>query len=154
MNWDYVAGFFDSEGSIGTYGNSGMTLQVEVGCQKGNVQTLEEIRRFLLLEGISAHLSVENRKGVDVKHQMTHLVLLSRRANVLLFLRSVFPYIRMKKYKAQDSIRFLTLFPDLRGPMNRISFSKRITKNVATGRFQAHGYGADGSQGEAGGHSA
>ncbi len=52
MNWDYLAGFIDGEGSLCiSYSRNRFTAHIDVG--NTNKRVLEEIREFLVQNGVS-----------------------------------------------------------------------------------------------------
>jgi hypothetical protein len=132
MNWAYIAGFFDGEGSIcfsrrsGSAKNTAMwgvpTVQI-VQCGDGGKSVLEEIRQFLESKEINgrvdfdaAHLEQKENQPIRRRKAKYRLSVQSRQG-VLAFLRGVMPYTRVKRVLSQDVLRFLTLCPSLQGRM-------------------------------------
>ena len=62
MNLDYLAGFIDGEGTIGfTKGPTNMVPYISISNTNFNV--LEEIKNYLLAEGITSRLIVKKQRN-------------------------------------------------------------------------------------------
>jgi hypothetical protein len=115
MNWVYIAGFFDGEGSL-CYSTSPMG-----GLSPGRItiaqsgvpgrMLLEEIRDFLHTQGIKCSV-LRNRKRKSKPHwKPAWILFVNSRRGSLVFAKNVLPYVRIKRPACQDLIRFFTLFP-------------------------------------------
>jgi hypothetical protein len=117
MSWQYLAGFFDGEGNVGIYQNRarrGNGMPVVCVCQSGERGRLllEEISEFLKPLGIKCYFGSKKAHG---NVQAQHILRVCNRGNVQMFLRGVFPYLRIKKVEAQDVLRFLAIFGSIKG---------------------------------------
>lgn len=115
LNWDYITGFFEGEGCVTTHANQarrgsvGSRVIISQAGDQGR-KLLEEIQRFLSDHGIRAYL--HSRRGSRQKQWNLDIC---DRKGVVTFLRQVFPLLRVKKLIAQDTIRFFTVFPSIKG---------------------------------------
>lgn len=105
MNWKYIAGFFDGEGSI--VSGSGVS-SVYVRISQKNRHILDDIRFFLSANGIVSGITFDKRVS-----KPSHNLYLASRSSVTLFLTSIFPYLRVKKTIAQDALRLMIMHPRL-----------------------------------------
>lgn len=107
LSWQYIAGFFDGEGHI-TFSQN--RLQAGIA-QAGKIgyQTLAEIKTFLLSHGITSSL---HGKIQILDHKPQYTLSFSRR-QVVALLEHLMPYLRIKKVKAQDVLRYRKLYPSL-----------------------------------------
>jgi LAGLIDADG-like domain len=127
MNWSYIAGFFDGEGCLHAIGGGGAgmgTARITIA-QSLDVgrRTLEEIAAFLNERCIAAHVYAHKhskKKIVDHPHwrQVWNLWITDNRS-VRRFIEGVFPYLRIKKSRAEDYRRFCMLYPPRRGLTNQ-----------------------------------
>ena len=101
MNWAYVAGFFDGEGDLGMCPRFCLTIT-----QK-NHQVLLEILAFFQHQGIKGGGIYKNTNG-------THRINLGGSGDVMIVLRGMLLYLRVKKVIAQDTLRYTKLYPPLR----------------------------------------
>ena len=86
INWSYVAGFIDGEGSIVQYGATDYRIAVP--------QTNEEVlRRIQEFSGVGNICQVKRRK-THWKESWIYCV--ARQENVLFFLKSIYPYLIVK----------------------------------------------------------
>lgn len=114
MNWAYIAGIFDGEGSLSSpIGPSRAAIAITI-TQAGSVgfAMLKEIAEFLAQRGIKAGL---NQYPHAFKHRkVVHRIYLYG-DDVINFLRPTFPFLRIKRVVAQDVIRYRKMFPPFRG---------------------------------------
>lgn len=108
MNWAYVAGFFDGEGSVGmhskpTDGYQSYRLFVQIAQKSTGV--LHQIQAFLAAQGIGAGTFVH-------RPSRTHQLTLTG-DSAFNFLSGVLPYLVVKKTITQDAVRLRRLFPPL-----------------------------------------
>src|SRR5467141_2483085 len=104
--WEWLAGFFDGEGSINMcMGGNRATVSCTL-TQAGTVglKVLTDVRLFLQGQGISSCLVHRQRPK---SHWTTcHELRLGGRVAVMPFLRGLFPHLKIKKVKAQDVLRY------------------------------------------------
>lgn len=103
MNWNYIAGFFDGEGTICTTAR-GIQWSIAQSRERGRV-VLEDIRTFLAEQGIKS--SVYQKK--DRASMFTLYVTDRERIKKLLLM--LYPYLRIKRVEVQDCLRYMRLFP-------------------------------------------
>ena len=93
MNWKYIAGFFDGEGSVGWYGKDNKNPRITIS-QK-NDKVLFKIKEFLLKEKIRSGIA-----NKDSKEIVTQLFI-TRRKDVESFLKNIIPHLIVKKRGAE-----------------------------------------------------
>lgn len=109
MNWPYIAGFFDGEGNISVpLGHSTVIVNITQAGSRGR-ETLEEISQFIGTYGLRSRVSFR----VQLENRQPVYMLWTRPLDSIKFLEKVLPYLRIKRTKAQDVIRFKRLFPSL-----------------------------------------
>lgn len=119
LTWDYIAGFFDGEGSVST-----MCFTHRQGIQ-GTVATLShsgaeglfiltQIRDFLWERGIKGYLQKPQTNG---RYRPMHNLKMSSRASTEAFLKEMLPRVSVKRVIVQDTLRFFTMNPSIRGPI-------------------------------------
>jgi intein/homing endonuclease len=109
VSWPYIAGFFDGEGSLrmpGGYGSPHINIAQS---RKRGLDLLTEIQSFLSTHGIKSNIR-RHRTLTGNGHEMFYLYMYSQASGVA-FLRSVFPYLHIKKLEAQDMLRYFRVFP-------------------------------------------
>ena len=119
VNWDYIAGFFDGEGSISTMNFScrhtlaaTMVTLSQTGTE--GIVVLSAIRDFLWSLGIKGYLQTQKRRE---GYRTMHHLKINARPSVTLFLLNILPRISVKRVAVQDALRFIMLFPSIRGPI-------------------------------------
>ena len=98
MDWNYIAGFFDGEGSI-SFKVKGKTPFYVVCIANTNREILEEIQKFLREKGINSHL---------YSRPSAQYIYISKQSDMLKFLRRIKPFIFIKLPKAKELIFYLT----------------------------------------------
>ena len=93
MNWHYLAGFFDGEGTITIRGK-----RCRVAITQTNKEILEEIRDFV---GYGYVVEVKKRKP---HWKDCWIYFISRKADMLHFFKNVYPFLILKKELAGDAI--------------------------------------------------
>lgn len=117
LNWEYVAGFFDGEGCVSTFTNRARRglfgTQVTFGQsgERGRV-LLTEIQEFLAAHGIKAYLMARK----PARGQLAWALVIGARPSVMIFFGYVRGRVRIKKQVVEDTWRFYTIYPSLRGP--------------------------------------
>lgn len=123
MNWNYVAGFFDGEGSVcipnGAHHNPRVALY-QTG-ERGRV-VLASIQRFIYEEDRIESRLVPHERGGNRKIIWTLVV--ERRYEVQCFLAWILPYVRIKKVEVQDHLRYLKVFPAI--PAHKFWITRRV----------------------------
>ncbi len=98
MTWEYIAGFFDGEGTI-----SRNTSGFRISMPQTNQEVLEKIRHF---SGLGNICKVTKRKS-HWKDSWTYYI--TKQKNVLIFLKGISPHLVLKKDLADNTIPELKL---------------------------------------------
>lgn len=112
MTWEYLAGFFDGEGCITSmkvkkgYKMVGR-IQISQSQDRGKI-LLDEIREFFAQHGITSSICSRAPYGNRVEG---HFLYINSQESSMKFMRGVFPYLRIKKLEAQDTMRYLVMYP-------------------------------------------
>jgi DNA invertase Pin-like site-specific DNA recombinase len=127
MTWAYIAGFFDGEGCLhavggGAHSETTNKAKFRVTIAQSNPigrDTLQEIADFLQSHCIKAyvlkhHNKKEQRLHPGKRRPMWNLWI-TQRQSIIWFVEGVFPYLRIKKQKAEDYRREVVAFPVFRG---------------------------------------
>ena len=93
MNWDYIAGFFDGEGSITDY-----KRKCRVTITQTNKEVLERIRSFAEVGSVA---EITKRKS-HWKDSWVYYI--SKQTDLLKFLNGVVPRLMVKRKLAQNAI--------------------------------------------------
>jgi len=93
MNWDYIAGFFDGEGSVTDY-----KRKCRVTITQTNQEVLERIRRFA---GVGSIAEITKRKS-HWKDSWVYYI--SKQIDLLKFLNGVVPRLVVKRKLARNAI--------------------------------------------------
>lgn len=93
MSWEYIAGFFDGEGTI-SRNASGFRISMP----QTNEEVLEKIRDF---SGLGNICKVTKRKS-HWKDSWTYYI--SKQGSVLIFLKGISPHLILKKNLADNTI--------------------------------------------------
>lgn len=110
INWAYVGGFFDGEGTMHIEGSS---CRAEMYQQ--DLPTLENIQKFLYTENIPSKIK-DNR----ITTRVWTLRVSSKQKYMKKFMERIAPYTQRKRTVIQDGLRSLKLFPLRKhGPMPR-----------------------------------
>lgn len=107
MNWDYIAGFFDGEGSVSlSYRKSGNLKNVLLSITQCQLDVLQQIRDFVG-EGkidVNHHQGSKNWK----KHwKPSYHFRLSKRSSVVSFLENIRDKVIVKKNKINETLLIL-----------------------------------------------
>ncbi|MEK7664444.1 MAG: LAGLIDADG family homing endonuclease [Patescibacteria group bacterium] len=97
MNWSYVAGFFDGEGSVAR--NNGLGFRITI--PQTNEEVLKLIRNFV---GFGFIIKVKKRES-HWKDSWTYYI--ASKKDVYYFLKQVLPYLIVKRDIALEAINKL-----------------------------------------------
>lgn len=130
LTWAYIAGFFDGEGHVSFARRNGGSSCIVVGMAQsqetgktGPPQVLQCISAFLRDRGVRHNVyeagikqSPSFLQGRAIQQvRVSYHLQIQNRPGIQTFLEGVYPHLWVKKQKAEDAIRFLKLFPDMRG---------------------------------------
>ena len=96
MKWEYIAGFFDGEGSLTHNGKS-----YRVTIAQANFEVLELIHSYTHL----GHIRKERKREAHWKESWVYYI--ARQEDVLKFLLKVRPFLIVKKEKTEKCLPFL-----------------------------------------------
>ena len=102
MNWSYVAGMFDGEGSIVPVAKQSYKITIA----SNNTEVLECIKEFLACQGIYSWIS--ERRHKNPKHATGYSLCLSKSEYVRTFIKSTLPDLIIKKQKVTDALEHIT----------------------------------------------
>jgi intein-encoded DNA endonuclease-like protein len=108
MNLDYIAGFFDGEGSL-TYNRAGKQWLVKIAQSERAV--LDEIVEFL--QSLDVHCSVHKKPFGEKCTRIPYDIVIHRKRDVCKFLGLMHHRLVVKKQLAEDYYRFIKLFPTM-----------------------------------------
>ena len=133
LTWQYVAGFFDGEGHIGTHANRARRSwfgSVATFAQSGKegAEILGEIKAFLKEHGVVAYLRCQPRSQSNTALRDMWSLKIASRPNLTTFLRFIVPHLRVKRVVAEDHLRFLAMFPSARGHQTDWVIEKRAAR--------------------------
>ena len=98
MNYDYIAGFIDGEGCIGVYKNRyHIIFQIQIS--NTNRLVLEEIDKFLILQGINGKVGLLHHKTDKWKEAYSYTI--SNRKDILWLLLNISNRLVVKKSQAE-----------------------------------------------------
>jgi hypothetical protein len=103
MSLQYIAGFFDGEGTIRISAKGGLQISIAQKGERGR-QVLNAIRSDLTLLGVTARM-------FGVTKQAMYPMGVTGQENVLKLCRLLLPYLHVKRTEVADHLRFYTLFP-------------------------------------------
>ena len=122
LSWEYIAGFFDGEGCVTTHTNRSRRglFGTQVSMAQSGVQgraLLAAIQGFLADHAIKSYLLQVNKR--TAKTPMWSLVI-GARPSVMAFFAHVRGRVIIKKQVVEDTWRFYTIYPSLRGPVTAL----------------------------------
>lgn len=124
LNWSYVAGFFDGEGNIETMQPTAPRIAIGQAGAIG-LLCLNNISSFLRQQGVESRIAnFEKPLGLG-KKPMHYLRIIGREPCGRL-LSSMLPYLQVKKTMAQDTVRFLKLFPPITGELMKMRLREGV----------------------------
>lgn len=121
LTWEYIAGFFDGEGCVSCYNNPARpdALTVVASIAQTGLEghaLLTEIKDFLTGHGIKSYLDTKHsRMRSHPTYRKSYALRICAKPSLIPFLTNMIPYLRIKKVVAQDTLRFYTMYPTLRG---------------------------------------
>lgn len=102
LSWQWVAGFFDGEGSISLYVRR-YSIDIQVLFTQSYKPLLDELRSFLVKEGASLGI----RMAIKDKRQSAYSLYVSSNHDVSEVLLRMLPYLRLKHIQAKSTIDYL-----------------------------------------------
>lgn len=108
MNWDYVAGLFDGEGSVCIPNGAHFMPRVAIyqSGERGRV-VLTQVKRFVMGEDMIVSRLYPYQRG---KRKLMWSLIIEKREDTACFLTWILPYVRVKKVDVQDHLRFMRVF--------------------------------------------
>lgn len=106
ITWQYIAGFFDGEGSITIYSprEKQNYIMISMAQSEGQNKVLYLIQEFLLQKGIAANIYISKPKTQYGRQKLFALCIRKKRESVI-FLEGILPYLIVKKDKATESLK-------------------------------------------------
>lgn len=104
MTWEYIAGFFDGEGTIAKFNNG--ICHYAIAITQANEEVLQEIKKFLKF----GHVYVIKKRKVNWKDAW--ILRISDNRQVLFFLKNVLPFLIVKRDKATKTVLILKDYID------------------------------------------
>jgi hypothetical protein len=105
ITWQYVAGFFDGEGTI-SIGQRGIQWSIAQSHLRGR-EVLRRIQSFLLHEGIKSSVYIARPDDCNTLY-------VTDRKRVRDVISKLMPFLIVKKVECQDALRWMTIFPAMR----------------------------------------
>lgn len=129
MDWGYVSGFFDGEGTVNPplgqnrgYGR--------ICFYQNDRSVLQEIKEFLDFHGMYFSIGPGKLDGLQLQAKDADS---SHRA-----LEFMLPYLRVKKVVAEDVLRFRKAYPSILGTLSsKLTWETRRLRYGSTGRRRA-----------------
>jgi hypothetical protein len=126
MSWEYLAGFFDGEGTVylpSTGTAIGPRLSIAQSGTEG-LAVLTEIGQFFAEQGIKSAIArrKHHKPRLVEGSRPVWMLSMAKRADVEIVMSRLLPFLRIKKVATQDILRFLKLTP----PLNQGSASRLI----------------------------
>lgn len=106
MSVQYIAGFFDGEGSVGTTPKGAFRWTVAQKGKRG-LLVMNEMGGYLL-----CYHGIHTRRYKAYRQDM-HTLGITMREDVLKACRLLLPYLHIKKTEVQDLLRLNTMFPKM-----------------------------------------
>jgi len=98
INWSYLAGFFDGEGSI-THNGKGFRITIP----QTNLEVIKKIQQFTKYGNV---LSISKRKS---HWKDSWIYYIARQKDILFFLKRIFPHLVVKKSYTKQVIKTLNI---------------------------------------------
>lgn len=119
ITWQYLAGFFDGEGSISLTQNKSRPNTANYNCiftqgvDNGAECLFADIQGFLRERGCKSYVQKRGKTRNRFTNKDIFALQIMSRPSCKIFLEGVLPYLRVKKTKCQDILRYMNLFPPL-----------------------------------------
>jgi len=132
VNWAYIAGFFDGEGSLYKNGtkcpDGAISYTINIPQAQSRKIILEKIKDFIEERGVKCAIHARYR-GIPrtPNHEIMWNLRVSARESVKIVIEGMLPYLVAKKLFAQDVWRFYRIYPTLRG---RARFIGNVAKKL------------------------
>ena len=117
MNWDYLAGFFDGEGTVHFVTLNGRRY-ARVGITQNDRPILEEIKTFLNSEGYHRVTLVTSRHSPLATPEHTELKV-NAQVDILRLLQQLLPLAHVKRDKISETIREMQVGQILEGDLDK-----------------------------------
>jgi len=113
MNWDYIAGFTDGEGSIGFVrgGRDGMYTPPRVTWGQKDRATLEAIKEFLVDHGFHPHFYYVPPNAAKRRPNGIYMMNLQRRDEIQRFCEEIQPRVLLKALPCEKVLQWLKDHP-------------------------------------------
>ena len=127
VSWDYIAGFFDGEGSVSTMNfthRDTLAATIVTLSQTGaeGERILSDINRFLWENGVKGYVHSQIRRA---RYRQMHHLKICARDSVQGFLEAMLPRVSVKRVIVQDTLRFIKVFPSIHGPITSLRNRER-----------------------------
>lgn len=99
MNWDYIAGFFDGEGTL-----VGRRRGFRIGITQTNKKVLEEIKNFSKI----GHICKITKRKFHWKDSWVYFI--AKQSDVYVFLEKIKPKLIVKKKLVDKAIKILKVY--------------------------------------------
>lgn len=134
INWSYVAGLFDGEGSVSTGVGNGVTASTIAQSGPKGLTLLEDVANFLRANGVRCIVYSTGAAGTDRRVLESYRLSVHGFKESSKFLKSVLPMLRVKRTVAQDLIRYVTLFPSITtSPLAKLYRMEKQKKTAVSG---------------------
>ena len=132
MNWSYIAGFFDGEGSLWfARASTGGGIHAQITIGQSSELVLQKMAAFLVGHGILAKVSQRKKQEGNLQKKEFFVLYVTNLINVRKFLEGVMPYLVVKKVGAQDVLRYMRLYPAFT-PQQRGRYAREESKRRKT----------------------
>ena len=99
MSWEYIAGFFDGEGTVG---KSGRVPFLQIVQMKRNNFVLRRINKFLTSQGIDNKIYQVKSRQTNFKQSRITVLRINRTDDISLFLAFVMPLLYVKRKRSEE----------------------------------------------------
>jgi hypothetical protein len=152
MDWEYVAGFLDGEGTVGSWASRGRPNAIHrLSWYNTHRPTLERLRDFMRYGSLRERTWHNPRRGTKPIYELT----IGARVQVQAVLQHVIPYLIEKRFAAESLLQDVTT-SDERIPPWRVSWWSMGWSYLAAfldGEGSVHLYSARGRDGDISGLS-
>lgn len=132
VDWAYVAGFFDGEGSVCCYekvrADRGGAVQRQFGASfyQSSFHVLDEVAKFLVSEGIAAKVLIHHKDQSSGRIKDAWLVQVSGLRSTYMLLRKMAPFLIVKRGRVLDKLDWIDALTDnavVEGSLDNVSGS-------------------------------